>query len=1032
MPFWPSLPLEVPTMSDKQDIVPVNHRGSFGGSMADDTDLASIPGNYFTSTSDIACRVETTEREDRFGGRKGEKTEVTYEARRAVAAGTSLLALKLHFLDDVLHSVVMAAHPEDDDRTSLSFMADEFFTYFVADPDAEERREDRIDELQASMKRLRREVSKRPDIARPGILPAPVQKTPSTTDLVRHQNKSQDIAARMDATIAAAQEFETEVKSTIAVIQSTNALLQRYMTERSNATLTSVADIISFGEEMKAGVKTISLYTGEDHEGHPTVHVQTIAVGDSAPASDPLTLYQNLLYLDEELAVDLLDGGFDFTRLDDIENILASDGSLIDRMIPASRGAVLVRVRREVKNYFLGDESFAAALQNAQLNMENMVTYLLVRDGGNIHLVNSEVTTDLTQHLFPTRHEIDEIFRAHGRDIRPDHLEYSKVKNDFEKRTLYYKRVLLMMWGLDERIGLFGRFHAPDEFDGWYDDRFHASRILYIHDVENALGEERPSFSDWVASRNALIQPGSRLLVDWDGLINDKSSSFCFEEATNKHGERYQRYDPVERFGTATVMTKDGRLVVKTEVRRRHFRAARHKRDTSNAFIDLVHGVTSYPPTAICLDEVTRKDISYYLNSRKQRASYISYLHMFRLMDDILRQDEAREEATYQSLRTGLSHAGVTEERADNALKGAIGMWRAASSAPEIGRDGWTFKNSNQILDMAFALAGERTGILDQARKDIPGCVPIDLRINGKGQLILYWMRPDQSSPPYLSAFDDTFVMRGILSVRRGRVEIKGEPTLSYAHNPGFEAAGWSGEKTCFRHLVREVSVACDEALLERMTSAHLPGWISASDADHIVALAAADAAAAVDSMDIEAIENEISHRVMNVTVQKGVVNPASVVIPLGIVQYEDRACVIALQTTGLNFLASLGDRSLARGEAIVQRRYRSKIENINDLRARARLAAEMGMIPMDLIVSQQWKALRPGISIVNENEVSGAHVYVKGSYHSGFDAVVYETIEEAIRKETHASERDAVRIHFLNDGSRALADKYFNARKQK
>jgi hypothetical protein len=999
--------------------------------MADDRDLSAIPGNYFTAISDIEPRVETSEREDRWDGKVGEKTEVKYEARRAVSAGTSLLAIKLHFLDDVLHSVVMAAHPEDSVRNPLSFMADEFFTHFVADPEAEGRREERIDELQAEMKSLRKQVSTRPDIARPGLLPAPGQRTPSTTDLVRHQSKSQDIIVRMDATITAAQEFEAETKKKVSLLESSQTLLQRYMMERSDATLSSVADIIAFGQNMKAGVKTISLYTGENDDGS-TVDVQTIAIGVSAPAAEPLTLYQNLLYLDEELAVDLLDGGFDFARLEEIGNIMAADGSLIERMIPAPRGAVLVRIRRDTKNYFVGDESFAAALRNAQLNMENMVTYLLVRDGQNIHLVNSEVTTDLTQHLFPTKHEIDQIFRAHGRDIRPEHLEYSKVKNDFEKRTLYYKRILLMMWGLDHRLGLFGDFYDREAYEGWYDDRFHVSRIVYVHDVENAIGEERPSFSEWVASMNAAVQPGSRLLVDWEGVINEHSAPFCFEERTNRHGDRLQRYDPVDRFGTATVMTKDGRLVVKTEVRHRYNREGRHKRAFSNTYVDLAKGVTSSPPSAICLDEVTRADIRYYLNSRKQRQGYLSYLHFFRLMDEMLRQDEERGAGTLTKLRSDLSHSGVTGDRAERALTTALGMWRAANGGPEIGRDGWSFRNVNQVLDLAFALAGARgDDLFERARRDIPDCIPIDLRVNGKGQFILYWMRPESHRPPFLSAFSDVFVMRGILRIRRDRVEIIGPPTMSYAHNPGFTAhSWWSNEPKHFRHLVREISIMRDEDLLTRATEVNLPGWVSSDEANHIVEVVSCDANKALADLDIDRAENEIAQRVLNVVVRKGIVNPAQVVIPLGIVQWSDSVDVIALECRGLDFLAALGDRSLSLAESLVRRRYEEKVENVADLRKRAALADEVGLIPMNLITTRHWDTLKPGINVLNDGDASGGYVSVKGSYHSGFSGTVYDTIDDAIIKETQQSLRDAVRIHFLNEGSRKLAETYFNARK--
>jgi hypothetical protein len=1015
-------------MPDSRDLAPISPNDGFGGSIANDRDLSAIPGNYFTAIADIEPRVETSEREDRWYGKVGEKTEIKYEARRAVAAGTSLLALKLHFLDDVLHSVVMAAHPEDSDRNPLSFMADEFFTLFVADPEAEDRREERIDELQAEMKSLRKQVSKRPDIAKPGLLPAPGQRAPSTTDLVRYQSKSQDIIARMDATISAAQEFEAEIKGKVALLQSNTTLLQRYVSERSDATLSSVADIITFGQEMKAGVKTISLYMGEDDKGS-TVDVQTIATGAGAPVGEPLTLYQNLLYLDEELAIDLLDGGFDFTRLEDIGNILAADGTLIERMIPARRGAVLVRVRRDTKNYFLGDESFAAALRNAQLNMENMVTYLLVRDGENIHLVNSEVTTDLTQHLFPTRHEIDEIFRSHGRDIRPEHLEYSKVKNDFEKRTLYYKRILLMMWGLDHRLGLFGDFYDREAFEGWYDDRFHASRIVYVHDVENAIGEERPSFSDWVTSLNAMIQPGSRLLVDWEGIINERSSSFCFEERTNKDGERLQCYDPVTRFGTATVMTKDGRLVVKTEVHHRHPRAGR-KRTMSNAYVDLAKGVTSYPPTAICLDEVTRSDIRYYLNSRKQRKGYLTYLHLFRLMDELLRKDEEREAPTMAKLRSDLSHSGVTGDRAERALTTAVGLWRATSGGPEIGRDGWTFRNGNQILDLAFALAGERGDLFERARRDIPDCVPIDLRVNGKGQFILYWKRPENIQPTFLAAFADVFVMRGVLRIRRDRVEINGEPTMTYAHNPGFASTAWSDGPKDFRHLVREISIARDDELLSRATAANLPGWVPADKASHIVDVVSYDAGKALEELDLEHTQNEISGRVLHVVVDKGNVNRTQVVIPLGIVQWSDHVSVIALECTGLDFLAALGEKSLSLAEELVRIRFKEKIENVADLQKRAAAAVEKGLVPMTLVTTRNWVALKPGINILNDGEVFGGYVATKGSYHSGFSGTLYETIEEAILKETQKSLRDAVRIQFLNEGSRKLAETYFNARK--
>jgi hypothetical protein len=372
----------------------------------------------------------------------------------------------------------------------------------------------------------------------------------------------------------------------------------------------------------------------------------------------------------------------------------------------------------------------------------------------------------------------------------------------------------------------------------------------------------------------------------------------------------------------------------------------------------------------------------------------------------------------------------VTGDRAERALTTALGLWRATSGRAEIGRDGWTFRNANLILELAFALAGERGDLFERVRKDIPDCIPIDLRVNGKGQFILYWKRPEISQPTFLAAFADVFVMRGMLRIRRDRVEINGEPTMTYAHNPGFTSAGWSGEPKGFRHLVREVSIAREDNLLSRATSANLPGWVAADEASHIVDVVSFDASKAFEELDLDHTENEISRRVLNVVVHKGNVNRTQVVVPLGIVQWSDHVSIIALECTGLDFLAALGEKSLALAEGLVRRRFEEKVENVADLRKRAAAAAEKGLIPMNLVTTRRWAALTPGINILNDGEASGSHISIKGSYHSGFSGALYETIDEAILKEMQKSLRDAVRIHFLNEGSRKLAETYFNARK--
>ena len=306
------------------------------------------------------------------------KRTVRWVARRAVKEGTLLLAVKLHFLDELLHSVEFAPHPEDPDRTNLSFMADEFHTVFVPAPEGAAERDRDIERIQQTMRDINASISS--DVSQTFAttpLIAPGGPRPSTTDFVRNMDKTGALQSRMDRAVETATAAKTEIEAKQQLIRSQTELLMRYFLEKPQVAIAGLNHVIETGRELTEGVKTLSFYNGDD------VTVTALARGESAPGDEPLTLYQNMLFLDEELAVDLLDQGFDFTAVPELGSILSADATLLERMIPASRGAVLVRIRRESKDYFPGQDDIASALQNGHLNLENDVTYLLVRDGAS-------------------------------------------------------------------------------------------------------------------------------------------------------------------------------------------------------------------------------------------------------------------------------------------------------------------------------------------------------------------------------------------------------------------------------------------------------------------------------------------------------------------------------------------------------------------------------------------------------------------------------------------------------------------------
>lgn len=1008
-------------MSDNREIQIAGADGSFAGSMRGERDLSNIAGRYFTTLHDIDKRVETTD-SDGYMGKKAEKTQLNYDARRAVPGGTTLLAVKLNFLDEVLHSVVMAAHPSDDNQASLVFMTDEFFTFFKPEEDALTIREQEIAGIQSELQEINRRISARPSDTGSPLLLTSTQKKPTTADLVRVQSKSTDIGAHMTAVVAAATEHAEKIKTELALMTATTQVLARFYSEKGQAALASISDQINFAHEVMEGVKTLSLYTGDG------VEVQTICEGEEAPEDEPLTLYQNLLYLDEELAVDLLDQGFDFNQMDDLGNILSADKSLLTRMIPAQRGIVLVRIRRGDKTYFKGT-TFADSLSNFQMNLENKVSYLLVRNGDNVHLVQSEVTTDLTQHLFPTRLEIEKLFQTNGRDIRPEHLDYSKAKGDFEKRTVHYKRILLMLWGLDDRLNLFGTFFDRTHYDNWFDDRMHVERLRYIYDAEDVIEEQRPTFQQWATAMNRNIQPGSRIAVAWQHFINRKSSPFCYEASGWRDQPPGRRYSPINEFGVVNVAAKDGRLVVKADVRRAYFDERRHKKQDLTALVDVAHGVTSWPVSAICLDFVTRNDLKYYLNSRKQRQNYLEYLSLFKVIDEQLRKEDEVQAKTLVDLSARLAHAGIEPDKAAAALARAVALWRASNAGALVGGLGWKPKTANMILDIAFALSGRQNDIFERVRTDITGCVPIDLRINGKGEFILYREVPIDDRPAFLSTFDEVFVFRSTLKIRKDAISEDGPPTLTYLHNPEFKPAGWdSSENVVFRHLVREETVIKDDKLSERWGEAHLPKWITALEAEKLHDMAATDASEALKNMSPEDANRSISHIVRNVSVYKNRVNTAQVALPVGLAIVHGAVQVIVLEASGLDFLAACGPDALARTKNLVKSQYKHKLEPTEKAE---KIAAYYGshLYPFTLMTCSHYGRMGPGLNFLNDSEVHGRTVAVASF---GTKARKYDSIEDSIKNQVDAKDRDAVSVIFLSEGSRELAELHFNTQRDK
>lgn len=988
--------------------IEVYHNNKFekGSSEQMERDIGNIAGHYFYLAEDVPERKETSERAPSYHEKGNDKRliETTYSARRAVKGDVALLALRLHFTDDILHTIEMAAHPADPDQSTLRFLVDEFYTLFRP-IDGEPIRAAEIEKVNERIREIQQSLIAPPPSSTV-LLPASQYKRPSTTDLVRAAGHKEEMVARANAVAVQAEERMKFLQDGQKEIEQQSRLLVNFYQEKASAAIASVSDQISFAKDLTEGLTSLGLYTGEN------VSVHKIVEGKSADPSIPLHLYQDRLYFDEELAAEGIIGGFDINDVNKLDRIFSRNFRVIDRMIPAERGCVLVRVRREDKNYGGNGES---AIADALMNLENQTTYLLVRDGENVYIVYSEITTDQAHHLFPSASDIDRIFRFSGREIRPEHLDYSKARDMFERNTVFYKRMLLLLWGLSDRENLFGDFYNKDVHGNWYSGDFQSQHLVYVYDAEGTLEVKRPSFLEWAREQNSKIQIGSRLAVNWSALVNTSSAPDCYSNRPNHDNKYVRQFPPVAPFGIALVAkNKGGRLVVRTQAQGWGRSTTPVKKQVS---VDVELGLYEDDMACVCIDDIEIEDLNYYLDSRKERRSYLSYFELFKMIRAQIVAEDEEQGASRAKLLQDLLHGVADEDKARSTLKTAIRLWRAQNDGRLIGDERWDASEHETVLNIAFALSGAQNDLIDRLKQTHPDLSVIEIRIDGKGQFWVYY-------EPTEADFNEPSAKIGVVHVSRARLKVsKRNTSLTapydrvYLTNPKFEVSTRRREgRNAYFKPVREETVVADQALMTKWNECKLPGAPTIEDLRAMSALALIDATSVMDGISVNDFANRIWEAMQKLTEDKSVPTVAAI-RPLGVVRvrtdHEEGLYLLALEANALNVLYLENDQGKELANLIVEKRYKypeSRLKSLAMLPDRKRMPYEFTLIKMPYV-----QHILNTMPATRRYDYSSVTIQTKENYvFSPEKSKVYDTLEVAVSKALRLRDEETGKIEYI------------------
>lgn len=700
--------------------------------------------------------------------------------------GHMYLLTRLEFFDGKLHSVVLLDDPELGTDSGLLTL-DLFMPAFerVEDEAAIETRNKQIAVVQGKVAELQGEMAEA--MVNPALMQPAIDKGLKEweREVARQKNRGQEgnpsrknkenlpaitTNGRFDLTAAISHKItSTDVEVFRHMAQREGKIaeirakwlgekvenlsrvlkaLSPFFSEQAAIGIARAQDALELSKDVEKGLRSLRLYTGDG------VSVQPIIEGKSALSSEPLTVYQRKLFMDQEFAVwDDVDRLFDSRSSELFFKALAKNGALRQQLIPAQRGVVAMAVRADAVDY--SPKTIGAALEADARNRSNKELFLLVRDGENWYQVFSdEPSHELSPRLFPTRNELDQIFTGiDGEEIGFEDLRFTNRATEFDHKSLAYKRFLILACGLDHRLKLFGDFYPDSEALHFISMRFQRDYMRFIADDDSdvMLGDNVGSVHQFIRHNHDQLAAGCRVLVFGKEVLQQQAAPGAFSKGTyNRNTYTNDYYALAKSLKKANLLTvrRDGEdLVVYLPVRRTSRRSDSGRELTRTEYDVRValNKLEGWSLGYLLTDIVKAEELRPYIYSRHTRASHVDFIYGFKLAMKMLQAEEETNSPALAYLQErGEAHYGLTKARAEIAKFSAVQSWREKNLKEEVlpqpGSESFD-KLDFELAEAAYAL-NHALPLIESTIEKLGGKL-LRLTRGKRGALIAYYEQPD-------------------------------------------------------------------------------------------------------------------------------------------------------------------------------------------------------------------------------------------------------------------------------------------------
>ncbi len=432
-----------------------------------------------------------------------------------------------------------------------------------------------------------------------------------------------------------------------------------------------------FGDAVKKleeAIWTLNLYLGT---GEQIIQLQ---MGLAASADVPLTIRQLVLCMDEECALESEDGGLDFRTIEQFDEWLLADPKNLRQVLPEAKGIVVLKPRRNPKDYNMGGDAQEREIINREMNDGNFKTYVLIRNGDSLFRVCPE--WEVGGYFFPPKEEFRDAFLSkkkvneemaekmgidtsnwsdHERDwgkeveyiVTPQDDDYEDVKEKIDKRMGYYSKALIMLQGIVDRTGIFPEYQQLGlnlmDVTQWSD------HVRFVHDADPSylLTTGRETFAQWRERTNKQLTVGDRIIALFSlierGARRHEDSRKNPQNASDP--EDYKLY-------TLSKIQDDGGLQI--HYKRQDKKPAQWRKVPGSWRSEWVEeeeyktkaSFTLYKSDdgVLAFDVITLEEVDFFLTDRLSRGQYLTMFPLLKRVRDMKRAERLDEEPFIQLL----------------------------------------------------------------------------------------------------------------------------------------------------------------------------------------------------------------------------------------------------------------------------------------------------------------------------------------------------------------------------------------------